>query len=305
MTTLTHMCDRLFLLLTASASALLLALPSGAAAADPPPEAVYPGQALSFAGGPGDLEVLFDLRGDCDKPLGGPVEYTWRVTAPGQSTVPEGQGETFAFSLTVADSPGFIFPVDIAVGATCGARSAFSASGRLGLFVIRALSPPPLPTPPPPFSGEQVDAYCELTVEGREVIVWVRGLSCDAARDILEKRARNGDCFSVASTKLGRRPALFICRARGTRAFFPGRSACSPVQYRGRVHEVRKQGVLCRYARATTLRILREDQPYIYEFEDPREGRRWRCLRRVVKQSVYGTCLKRVENRWIVFYPRV
>jgi hypothetical protein len=62
--------------------------------------------------------------------------------------------------------------------------------------------------------------------------------------------------------------------------------------------------VLCRYARATTLRILRNDRPYIYEFVSRRERRRWRCIRRTASAGIYGACAKRSERRWITFFPR-
>jgi hypothetical protein len=273
---------------------------------------------LPFSGGEGDLDVLFDTRANCGS---NPLVYTWSVTVPGGVAVPSsGSGATFAFSVTVSSNVGFIFPVDAGLIATCGASSAFSASGRLGWFQITAAAPPPPPgpppppppgppplpgpPPPPPFSGEQVDRYCRVTYRKREVVLWVgRGLTCAQALDILEDRRKGGDCFSVASLKSGG-PPLFICRAHGRVLMSPGRGRCRPVKYEGRTYEVYKQRVLCRYARATALRVLRNDRPYIYEFENPREGRRWRCIRRDRSGAIYGACAKRVERRWISFFPR-
>jgi hypothetical protein len=171
--------------------------------------------------------------------------------------------------------------------------------------------PPPEPLPPPgsggdaplPFSGEPVDGYCRVTFRKREVGLFVRRLTCDQALEILEDRSRGGDCFSVAGLKSGG-PPLFICRAHGGVLISPGRGRCNPVKYEGRTYEVYRQRVLCRYARATVLRMLRNDRPYIYEFETPREGRRWRCMRRDETGAIYGACAKRVERRWISFFPR-
>jgi hypothetical protein len=172
-------------------------------------------------------------------------------------------------------------------------------------------APPRPPEPPPgsggdaplPVSGEPVDGYCREKFRKREVVLWVRGLTCDQALDILEDRSRGGDCFSVAGLKSGG-PPLFICRAHGRVLISPGRGPCNPVEYKGRTYEVYRQRVLCRYARATALRMLRNDRPYIYEFESRREGRRWRCIRRDESGAIYGACAKRVERRWISFFPR-
>ena len=181
---------------------------------------------------------------------------------------------------------------------------------------VSAADPPPTPTPqapqptpgaggdpPLPFSGEPVDGYCRVTHKKREVVLWVRGLTCGEALAILEDRRKGGDCFSVAALKSSPTP-LFICRAHGRVLVSPGRGRCRPVKHKGRTYDVYRQRVLCRYARATTLRILRKDRPYIYEFVSRREGRRWRCIRRAQAGAIFGACSKRVERRWIVFFPR-
>jgi hypothetical protein len=183
-----------------------------------------------------------------------------------------------------------------------------------GLITINVSAANPPPTPPPPnpgaggdpplpFSGEPVDGYCRVIHKKNEVVLWVRGLSCEQALAILEDRRKGGDCFSVAALKSSPTP-LFICRAHGRVLVSPGRGRCKPVRYKGRTYEVYRQRVLCRYARATTLRILRNDRPYIYEFVPRREARRWRCIRRAQDGAIFGACAKRVERRWIVFIPR-
>jgi hypothetical protein len=148
-----------------------------------------------------------------------------------------------------------------------------------------------------------VDGYCRVIFRKREVVVWVRGLSCEEALDILEDRKKGGDCFSVASVALSS-PPLFICRKHGKVALSPGRGRCRPVTYRGRTYDVYRQRVLCRYARNTALRMLRGDDPYIYEFESRQEGRRWHCVRRDRGGAIFGACAKRKERRWIAFLPR-
>jgi hypothetical protein len=192
-----------------------------------------------------------------------------------------------------------------------GNTDCVSFNGFIDINVSAAVPPPPPPPPPPanpnpplPFSGERVERYCELTFRKQKVGVWVRGLTCEEALDILEDpRGKGGDCFSVAALKSGA-PPLFICRAHGRVLVSPGRGRCSPVKYKGRTYDVYRQRVLCRYARSTVLRILRNEKPYIYEFVSKRERRRWRCRRYDDKGSISGACAKRVERRWIAFFPR-
>ena len=188
-----------------------------------------------------------------------------------------------------------------------GNTDCVSFNGVLTIRVGPPITPPPNPgpgNPPLPFSGEYVERYCELTFNKRKVGVWVRGLTCEQALEILEDpRGKGGDCFSVAALKSGA-PPLFICRAHGRVLVSPGRGRCSPVKYRGKTYDVFRQRVRCRYARSTVLRMLRKDKPYIYEFVSRREGRRWRCTRRDDSGTIYGACAKRVERRWIAFFPR-
>jgi hypothetical protein len=126
-------------------SSLVLLLPAGAAAAisAPPSGTVYPGQVLQFSGHADELAVGFDGRPNCGNPGGGPIVYRWTVHAPFQAvSPPTGSGPNFAFSVVVADNPGFIFVVDVTMGATCGTLSAFSAGGNLGTYTI-GRGPPP------------------------------------------------------------------------------------------------------------------------------------------------------------------
>jgi len=126
---------------------MALFLPTAPAVANPPSGDVTPGQTLPFTAGPGDLSVLFDNRANCGST---PVSYRLVVTAPLQGVFPNPQDNdpdgSFSFSLTASADVGFIFPVDVSISGTCGVISAYSASGRLGLYRIVAGSaqPPPL-----------------------------------------------------------------------------------------------------------------------------------------------------------------
>jgi hypothetical protein len=140
---------RLAALLGLGVALLILPLPAQRAAAlqAPPSGTVYPGQVLKFSVDLGELDVKSDTRHNCGNPppYGGPVVYNWTVTVPGQYVNPSrGQGGSFGFSVVVAQSRGFVFPVDVSVYGTCGISAAYSASGRLGLYSIRP-GPPPSP----------------------------------------------------------------------------------------------------------------------------------------------------------------
>jgi hypothetical protein len=311
---------RAYLGLVGGIMAMLLASPVSAAAGPHPAGPVHRGDTLQFSLSENDLVGDPADAALCEDPFDfGPPLYDWNVEWPywvGSPNTASARdiGLSFDFSVPIQASSGQ-FHIGVNVTGHCGGF-AFHKSAQYGPYTISepALPPeslPPEPLPPPgsgdnaplPFSGEPVDGYCRLTHRGREVVVYVTGLACDQARDILEDRSKGGDCFSVASLKSGG-PPLFICRAHGRVLISPGRGRCRPVKYEGRTYEVYRQRVLCRYARATTLRMLRNDRPYIYEFENPREGRRWRCIRRDNTGAIHGACAKRVERRWISFFPR-
>jgi hypothetical protein len=290
--------------------AVLLAWPVSAAAGPPPAGPVNRGDTLQFTLSAGDLEG--DVDGACAELGLGPPIYDWNVEWPSWVGSPntagaQDTGASFNFAVPIQASNGQ-FHVGVNVTGHCGGH-AFHLGGQYGPYTISeppppAASPPPNPNPPLPFSGERVERYCEVTFRKRKVGVWVRGLTCEEALDILEDpRGKGGDCFSVAALKSGA-PPLLICRAHGRVLVSPGRGRCSPVKYKGKTYAVYRQRVLCRYARSTVRRILRNDKPYIYEFVSKRERRRWRCRRYEDKGSISGACAKRVERRWIAFFPR-
>jgi hypothetical protein len=49
--------------------------------------------------------------------------------------------------------------------------------------------------------------------------------------------------------------------------------------------------------------MLRRDVPYIYEFETPLQGRRWKCRVFGSAATERGACYKQVEARWILYFP--
>jgi hypothetical protein len=293
--------------------AVLLASPVSAVAGPHPAGPVHRGDTLQFSLSESDLVGNPADAALCEDPFDfGPPLYDWNVEWPhwvGSPNTASARdiGLSFDFSVPVQASSGQ-FHVGVNVTGHCGGL-VFHKSAQFGPYTISERPPEPLPPPgsggnaPLPFSGEPVDGYCRENLRTGEAVVYVRGLTCDQALDILEDRSKGGDCFSVASLKSGGTP-LFICRAHGRVLISPGRGRCRPVKYEGQSYEVYRQRVLCRYARATTLRMLRNDRPYIYEFENPREGRRWRCIRRANTGAIYGACAKRVERRWISFFPR-
>ena len=82
-----------------------------------------------------------------------------------------------------------------------------------------------------------------------------------------------------------------------------GPGSCQPVVYAGKRYAVWKNKVLCSYARATALRMLRRQDPYIYEFETARQARRWKCRIFPGAGTERGACYKQVEKRWILYFP--
>lgn len=61
--------------------------------------------------------------------------------------------------------------------------------------------------------------------------------------------------------------------------------------------------VLSTCARATALRMLRRDNPYIYEFETPAGARRWKCQILGRGATERGSCYKQVEDRRVLYFP--
>jgi hypothetical protein len=85
----------------------------------------------------------------------------------------------------------------------------------------------------------------------------------------------------------------------------PGSERCDAVKYNGRFWDVYKRAVLCRYARNTTLRALRDESPIVYEFTNPSQGfyGRWVCRQFGLASKRYGLCYKEVENRMVAWMP--
>ena len=291
-----------------------------AVAAGPSPGTVAVGQVLQFTLGVPDANIpIFDGRDRCSGPDGGPLVYHWTVAAPLQSVAPpEGVGETFAFSVTVADSPGFIFPVDVSLSAICGVLFAYSANAQLGNFTIASPPPPPPPPPPTPTApttpatpkspaGPASSAAiqtCRVAVDGQRFIVYLRGTaaSCDQADDIARARVPGWACVQDPFSA-GRR--YVTCQRAGAWgvALPASGGACAPVTHRGLRYRVFGARVLCQYARATALRMLRRQLPYVVESIRGLNAGRWHC--RIFGQGANerGLCHKLVEDRWLMYVP--
>jgi hypothetical protein len=82
-----------------------------------------------------------------------------------------------------------------------------------------------------------------------------------------------------------------------------GPTGCTPVRHNGHEYKVVKARVLCTYARGTALRMLRRQDPYIYEFEFPGQARRWSCHILGRGATERGHCYKQVEKRWLMYFP--
>lgn len=171
--------------------------------------------------------------------------------------------------------------------------------------------PPPPVAPSEPVADRSGKIPCgPMSIAGRTYRVFARGMTCQEARDILSGRAAGWRCYG-SSTSAGKR---YLCRrvttpgkasTNWTFSIPPGGERCSPVQHRGRFWDVYKRGVLCRYARNTTLRALRQESPIVYEFTNPSQGfnGRWGCRQFGTGLGRYGLCYKRVENRLVAWMP--
>jgi hypothetical protein len=159
------------------------------------------------------------------------------------------------------------------------------------------------PGPPAGAVAPGVVQACKVVVGGRPVTVYLEGeTSCALARDIALGRLAGWTC---AKAPLSPARRYVICQRAGAWgvALPASGGECRPVTHRGRRYRVAAAKVLCRYARATALRMLRRTTPYVYEFVSRAEARRWRC--RIFGRGVdeRGACHKRVEERWVVYFP--
>jgi hypothetical protein len=82
-----------------------------------------------------------------------------------------------------------------------------------------------------------------------------------------------------------------------------GPTACAAVVHNGHRYLVFKQNVLCSYARATALKMLRRQQPYIVEFVSPGKSPAWKCRILGSGATERGACDKRTERRWLLYFP--
>jgi hypothetical protein len=189
-----------------------------------------------------------------------------------------------------------------------------------------------------PFDGAQ-ECRPPVKVEGAAMRVFVQDPTgnwsaafsqvCDDARSVAEgKKVPGVTCSRAGGAAVGesyllctgRKVFLVLAPTRTT----AGPTACGAVVERGRRYLVFKQRVLCRYARATALRMLRRQEPYVYEILFPGESQlKWSC--RIVvpgpsgklvppKQATTritstappaerGACSKPSEGRWILYVP--
>jgi hypothetical protein len=149
-----------------------------------------------------------------------------------------------------------------------------------------------------------------VSIAGRSYQVFARGLTCQEALDILNGRGAGWRCYG-SSTGVGKR---YLCRrvatpgkssTNWTFSIPPGGERCAPVRHNNRYWDVYKRSVLCRYARNTALRALRNQSPIIYEFTNPSQGfhGRWTCRQFGTGVGRYGLCHKRVENRLVAWMP--
>jgi hypothetical protein len=150
-----------------------------------------------------------------------------------------------------------------------------------------------------------------VTVAGRSIRVYVQdptgtwkaaySQACADARAVARgEKAPGVACSSPAGAD------YVLCTKRQVTivgAPYAGPTRCSHVLYDGHRYMVFKQRVTCRYARATALRMLRRQEPYVYEFESPTEGRRWSCRILGNGATERGFCDKRVEERWVLYFP--
>ena len=203
-----------------------------------------------------------------------------------------------------------------------GTDTCTSWNGSVQIRVGAPGSPPSTGADPSPAPGPGEIVPPDRTVRTRSCGTVSRGartiqvsaqgdLSCSearaAARGILRGRSpagyrcRRSGAASSAQT-------IWVC-SRGSDTVFLGprgtrslaRGTCGSVQHRGRTYAVSARRVTCRYARATALRMLRNERPYIYEFETARQARRWTCPQRT---NTVGSCFKRVENRYVGYILR-
>ena len=136
-------------------------------------------------------------------------------------------------------------------------------------------------------------------------------MTCEDARAILSGTATGWRCYGSRTSAgmlhyLCRRAGSPASRSAGWTISLPsGADRCAPVKYHGRFWDVYKRAVLCRYARNTALRALRNDSPIIYEFTNPSQGfhGRWSCRRYGAGSGRYGICHKLVENRLVAWMP--
>lgn len=217
-------------------------------------------------------------------------------------------------------TPGTIFIVNW----TAVADGCYSANGSV-TFIVAA----PPPAEPDPTSDEQRECSPVL-VGGRTVRVFVQrrremiddgsifSTACTAARDVAEGRRHVGvTCTQQATLPRGER--FVTCTSRDLRiTLVPrqlpgGPTACPKVTYHGASYLVFRLRVTCGFARNTALRMLRGDDPYVFEHVSHGQAPLWRC--RIVDRprpalrppagpaTERGWCHKRLENRWTLYVP--
>lgn len=161
----------------------------------------------------------------------------------------------------------------------------------------------------PPQATVRVRSCGSVTVGGRTIRVGTQDGPCSEARKAARTIARGkrpSGYRCVLSGPANDPRTIWVC-SRGPTVVASGPPAarslvqgnCGTVTHRARRYAVSAQKVTCRYARATVLRMLRNEQPYIYEFETPRQARRWTCPRRT---PTHGACVKRVERRFVGYF---
>lgn len=73
--------------------------------------------------------------------------------------------------------------------------------------------------------------------------------------------------------------------------------------HRGIRYRVFGARVLCSYARATALRMLQRDTPYVYEVIRAPNPARWRCRIFGRGPNERGARHKLIEERWVLYFP--
>ncbi len=177
----------------------------------------------------------------------------------------------------------------------------------------RPTAPTPLATPVPvatPVPNPAVaQGTCTSVIKGTSVdivtLVPTRRFesSCGVMRRAAENRLPGWVCSAPRQRANG--TSLITCSQTPRPAVPPpvAVKVCSPVMHNSRRYKVWKWNVTCRYARNTALKMLRRQDPFIYEFVQSGQQPRWGCLIFGRGTTERGSCFKQFENRFIVYFP--